>query len=122
MTFGSGRWRLNLGASGRLRTFDNVMFGAAGAAAAGSYIPGPSVGKAVAAILAVFSGYAGWAYNRGGCLAVVPAARPGAQTARHTNSLAVERERRDRSCDLTVPSFGGQPSVCGCVLSTSYVD
>ena len=70
MTFGSGRWRLNLGASGRLRTFDNVMFGAAGAAAAGSYIPEPSVSKAVVAILAVFSGYAGWAYNRGGCLAV----------------------------------------------------
>ena len=52
------------------RQTNNVMFGAAGAAAASLYIPEPSVSKAVAAILAVFSGYAGWAYNRGGCLAV----------------------------------------------------
>ena len=49
---------------------NNVMFGSAAAIAPSLYIPEPAVSKAVAAALAVFSGYANWIYNRGGCLAM----------------------------------------------------
>lgn len=47
-----------------------VMFGAAYAAVAGLWIPDPFLSKVIASILGLFSGYAGWAYNEGACIAM----------------------------------------------------
>ena len=52
------------------RQTNNVMFGAAAATAASLGIPDPTATKVVGAILAMFTGYTNWAYNRGACLAV----------------------------------------------------
>jgi hypothetical protein len=47
---------------------NNLMFGSSAAAAAALGIPDPTLTKLVSGALILFTGYANWAYNKGGCM------------------------------------------------------
>jgi hypothetical protein len=56
---------------------NNLMFGSGTAAIAAAFVPDPTASKIVAGVLALYTGYANWVYNRGGCMKFryVPATR-----------------------------------------------
>lgn len=50
------------------RQTNNIMLGMAGVAVGALWIPDPVISKIAASALGGLTGYANWAYNRGGCI------------------------------------------------------